>query len=374
MTYGENKSGDVGKDAKRDTTPRQWTLFPPVVALAIAWAAASWGAGCSRDSAASSRDDLAAKARRPEADEGVSAAAPSAVPDASDALRLGARGAVADGGAAEGPHAAFLTAEPTDGKAIGHTSVVYKLKLEGGLVAAFKPDSKRGPGRYRGEVAAFRLARSLGLPNVPPALARSFASAKLRAALTRDAAAAFPADVTVAGGDVVHGALMPWLPRYALLPLEAPKERTRWSAWLRHGSSIADADVPLARQISVMVLFDFVTGNWDRFSGGNIAWDEEAKTVLFVDNDGAFLEPLPKVFERQRATFLVTERFSRGVVAGLRAFDAAKVAEVLGEERDGVPLLGEGARRALLARMRAAVEHVDAKIRVHGEEDVLRFE
>jgi hypothetical protein len=48
-------------------------------------------------------------------------------------------------------------------RAVGHTSVVLKLGYAGGARAAFKPASRRGGGRYRGEIAAYLLAKALGL-------------------------------------------------------------------------------------------------------------------------------------------------------------------------------------------------------------------
>src|SRR6478735_5009080 len=79
-----------------------------------------------------------------------------------------------EAGIAELDDEAYRSRDPIGGKSIGHTSVVFKVKLEGGLDAAFKPRSRRGNGRYRGEVAAYRLARALDLDNVPRAMVRPF--------------------------------------------------------------------------------------------------------------------------------------------------------------------------------------------------------
>src|ERR1700733_15265362 len=77
----------------------------------------------------------------------------------------------------------YLTARPVRSKSVGHTSYVLKLTLEGGIVAAFKPRSRLplGDRRYKGEIAAYRLAIALGLDNVPRAMPRSFAADELRA-------------------------------------------------------------------------------------------------------------------------------------------------------------------------------------------------
>ena len=78
-------------------------------------------------------------------------------------------GADADAPVARDVDAPFLSGVPTSAKSIGHTSVVFKIELSTGVKAAWKPASRRGPVRYKGEVAAYRLARLLAITNVPRA-------------------------------------------------------------------------------------------------------------------------------------------------------------------------------------------------------------
>src|SRR5580700_10938504 len=94
----------------------------------------------------------------------------------------GEKSAGADAGAGADADADAGAAEPVAATSIGHTSYVLKLRLSDGAKAAFKPRSKLplGDHRYRGEIAAYRLARALGLDNVPPAFPRAFDAATLR--------------------------------------------------------------------------------------------------------------------------------------------------------------------------------------------------
>jgi len=86
----------------------------------------------------------------------------------------------------------------------------------------------------------------------------------------------------------------------------------------------------MAAQISTMLAFDYVTGNWDRWSGGNVGYDRKKSELLFIDNDGAFFDPLPaKEVKRSVDFFDGVERFSRAFVTALRAVDLAKA---FGEE------------------------------------------
>jgi hypothetical protein len=267
----------------------------------------------------------------------------------------------------------YLTAYPVSSKSIGHTSYVLKLRLEGGAVAVFKPRSKvpLGDHRYRGEIAAYRLATALGVNHVPRAIPRSFDAATLRALQSDFAEKGLPDD-----DGRIRGALMPWIDGYRVLPLEEKEARAQWEAWLfdTH-SSIPDDRRALAASVSTMLAFDYVTANWDRWSGGNVAEDAATGKVLFVDNDGAFYEwPDPASLARQRALLGRVTRFSRRFVAALRGMDAAKVREALGDEAVGVPLVPERVVAGIVARCDAVVGVVDARIANAGERETLVFE
>jgi hypothetical protein len=275
--------------------------------------------------------------------------------------------------AAPAPGDPFVTADPVSAKSIGHTSYVLKLTLEGGAVAVFKPRSKLplGDHRYKGEIAAYRTATALGLDNVPRAIPRSFDAARLRA-LQGD----FEQKGLVDDDGRVRGALMPWIDSYRVLPLEDADHRARWEPWLMDPhASIPDDQRALAAAISTMIAFDYVTANWDRWSGGNVAEDGATGRVLFVDNDGAFYEwPAPADLARQRALLDHLARFSRRFVAALRSLDARGLRAALGEEAPGVPLLAERAVEGVVARRTAVLEVVDARVRVAGEAATLFFD
>jgi len=106
---------------------------------------------------------------------------------------------------------------------------VVKLRFEGGLVAAWKPDTRRGPGRYRGEVAARRLATALGLEaNVPEAMLRGFALDELRPGLPPEAVRLLEAEAVPARDGRIPGALIPWIPGLRFPPLDRQPALGRW--------------------------------------------------------------------------------------------------------------------------------------------------
>lgn len=265
--------------------------------------------------------------------------------------------------AAASTPSAYATARPSGGKAIGHTSVVFKLKLEGGLVAAWKPDSRRGRDRYRGEVAAYRLAVALGLSNVPEAILRSFSKTELRRVLSAEALELFEAEAVADARGLVPGALMPWIEGLTFPPLEAEPELSRWKKALAQASDETDEMRARYADLSTLIVFDTISGNWDRWSGANIGKDPSTGRLLFVDNDGAFYgAPPPDGLARQRRLLAGTKRFSKRFATALRAFDASRFENVFGEDETGKPLLSPRAVEGVRARLREVLVALD-----HGE-------
>jgi len=167
----------------------------------------------------------------------------------------------------------------------------------------------------------------------------------------------------------VRGALSPWIDHYEVLPLEQPGARARWEAWLTDASAEIPGDqAPLARALSTLVAFDYVTGNWDRWSGGNLARDAATGTFLFVDNDGAFYDPPPAdSLARQLTLLRRMVRFSRTFVAALRSLDEGRLREVFGDETAGVPLLPDRVVAGVDQRRKTILDTIDARLRQRGD-------
>lgn len=279
---------------------------------------------------------------------------------------------------------------PKSGRSIGHTSVVFKLEFEGGEKAVFKPASRRGPTRYKGEIAAYRLASALGLANVPPAYPRTFAQGDLVTALggNRSPAGALLVSEGLESDAMLPGAILPWIERLTFLPVEADPLRSSIRTWLTRGRAIPETGSALvegstvtfepekiAAQVSTLVAFDFLTGNWDRYSGANVGLDRTSGTLLFIDNDGAFFENPPKdALQRNVERLASVDRFSRSFVEHVRALDDASLRRAFGEERAGVSLLSEHVVREVAHRRKELLDTIDAKIRRTSEGETLAFQ
>jgi hypothetical protein len=174
----------------------------------------------------------------------------------------------------------------------------------------------------------------------------------------------------------VRGAFVDWIDDFRVLPLEDAGWRARWEPWiLDPGTRIPASDRPMASAISTLIAFDYLTANWDRWSGGNVARAGATGEVLYVDNDGAFYErPPPESLERQLAFLRRVVRFSRRFVDALRALDRPKLADALGEERPGEPLLSDAVVSAVDERRRTALQVIDDRATRSGARATFAFE
>lgn len=268
--------------------------------------------------------------------------------------------------------AAIASGAPAWAKSVGHTSVVLHVRLASGAELAFRPESRRGKTRYRGEIAAYRLATALGLPNVLPAVPRTFDARQLEAALEPGSRELFRSEAIARAG-TVRGAGVVWLRKLEFFPIESAPWPARWKGWLG-SSEVAGADRALAAQIGTLVVFDVLTGNWDRWSGGNVALDRPTGTVLYVDNDGAFFDPPPAgPLAAQLKQLEKTERFSRSLVAALRKMTPISLADAFGDDAPGTPLLAARVVAGVDERRRTVLARVDRLIEERGDAATLAF-
>jgi hypothetical protein len=243
---------------------------------------------------------------------------------------------------------------------VGSTSVNYHLHLAGDIDAAFKPRSSSHGERYRAEIAAFRLNRLLGLNRVPPAISRSVPAAQLRLA---------PDTLVLAERDnTVRGAAIYWVPVLRDSMIDRPREIDRWSGWLRQGNSIPADQQVRAEEISTLVVFDALTGNWDRWSGANVPMDTTGHLV-YRDNNGGFEEPFVEGLNNRVLSWLRrVQKFSRPVIDRARALTEASIRAEMALDPDRTyPPLTDSQIRSLLRRRDQLVTYVDGLAARHGQ-------
>ncbi len=125
-----------------------------------------------------------------------------------------------------------------------------------------------------------------------------------------------------------------------------------------------------------MVVFDFVIGNWDRFSGGNLPTDGARQRAFLRDNDRSFSTPLlPRRYDKLLDGLTRTKRFSKAMVERLASLDAAAIERELARDPSHAtdPLLTDEQIADLLSRSATAISYIAALIEAGSEDEVLFF-
>jgi hypothetical protein len=267
------------------------------------------------------------------------------------------------------------TARSRSFKPVGHTSVVLRMRTVARVTAAMKVRSRDIPHGYQHEIAAYRIARRLGLDNVPPAIYRRVQWNEIRTRFHDEMLDRRPSVRRAVLWDEdgsAPGAAIYWVKGMRSIGLE---NKSKWQSWLGDGE-IPEGKEALARDLSTMAVFDLLIGNWDRFSGGNLPVEPTRKRALLRDNDRAFSTPL---LVRRHDALLEgltrTKRFSRSLVENLSALDETTLRAELGRDpsHDADPLLSDTQIEDVFDRRATILSYIAALIEERGEDQVLVF-
>jgi len=308
----------------------------------------------------------------PSAPQGVG---PAAAADRPQAVRGAEDGGSGEGGAALVERlvgSAVVGARP-----ISPRSLSVKVALESGDRAVFKPFRKTSrTARY--EVAFSKIAPLLGTPGAPVAALRRVPIARLTALLEAsypDTARALRDESQVDEKGLVAGAIIEWISELGPPRFEGETGWRQLAAWLGPDGPSAEEE-PTVVAASRMVVADYVAGNWDRFSGGNLFADAAGRGLWLVDNNGSFAPWSDRQRDRMDGQLAACARFSASQLERLRALSADLVrAALAGEEARGVVgrVLTDEEIALLLERRDAALRKVDAEIATRGAEAVAVF-
>lgn len=269
---------------------------------------------------------------------------------------------------------------PRRHRQVGTTSITLRTDLGEGRECAFKPRTRSHPRGWAAEIAAYRIARALGLDNVPPVVGRQLP----RLAMEQRFDPRHPeewetirADILWDAPGVARGAAIHWIPRMRSSELATPSGLASAEAWLDQAGELPPGREAIARDLSTMLAFDYLIANVDRFSGGNVSTDAEGTRLFVRDHNLAFIHPLsPERYERLRGHLARVERFSRGFVTLVSELDEARLRAALAEDPEGREraLLSDAQIQGVLSRRRALLSYVAALVELHGRGRVLCWE
>lgn len=275
----------------------------------------------------------------------------------------------------------------------GGRSLAFKVELESGGSAYFKPEQTFSAAHYYSEIAAYCVDRSFGFHRVAEVSGRAVEASKLRSAAAGD-----PRwdELIIQPDGTLRGAMIAWiegeLPRFdpgrgfeRLLRIDDPPRVNPYQAPIdvRRSANLepnpnaeaTDPSRPLAslsperlRELSDLIVFDYLIQNVDRWGGRftNLRLDGADGKLIFLDNGAGFWpgeQRLP-LLER-RLQYL--QRFRRETVAAIRETDASKVFECINEDILGEHLLSARLREGLEARVLALREYIKTLEDAYGD-------
>jgi hypothetical protein len=269
----------------------------------------------------------------------------------------------------------IATARSRSFKPLGHTSVVLRMRTLARVTAAVKLRSYGLEHGYQYEIAAYRIGRLLGLDNVPPAIYRRVAWYEIKNRFYEallDRRNSVRRRVMWDEDGSAPSAAIYWVKGLRSMGLE---DTDKWRPWVTDGA-IPDGKHALARDLSTMAVFDFLIGNWDRFSGGNLPTNRARQRAFLRDNDRAFSAPLLwGRYGRLLEGLVHTERFSRSLVRNLTGMDEQAIrAELARDPSDEAnPLLTDAQIAEVMDRRSTILTYIAALVDERGADRVLVF-
>jgi hypothetical protein len=257
----------------------------------------------------------------------------------------------------------------------GGSSLSFRVDFADGSRGAFKPAQTNLQTIPRKEVAAYRLNRMLGLNAVPPAAPRMVSRDELLTHLRPEALPAIPrirAQTLFNAVGNTAGVIMYWIPEIRDSGLDTAAGLQQRAQWLSQGSAIPSDKQELAGQLSNLVVFDFLTSNPDRYSGGNMKMSPDGSRLYFMDNTMSFFLD-PGGNDKTRPLLMRTQRFSRHLFRALDRVSLGTLQQLAQETQFPYEILTPGEMRAVVARRDVVKKHVEALVATYGEPAVLAF-
>lgn len=282
--------------------------------------------------------------------------------------------------------------------------LTLELSKDQSSTFVFKPSQAQFERDWRMGIASWRLCEimvcNFDIPRARPARVERAVFEKLIAADSNASAEKLAALrwVDEDGQDYLYGALVDAIDPPARFPIEY---LSLWRSWLTPGTPgnlempLAEALAPLknleddfynplltqaseltlsqlAGQLSSVLLFDYLTNNWDRFHADSALWGTHLGlsdgVLVSTENLSTFQ---PRSSTRIKGRFEWSSRFSEATVASLRLMEPTLVSGLLFPS----PSAAEQARLDLFWSQRdLALRRIDSLVETHGKKETLQFD
>lgn len=242
------------------------------------------------------------------------------------------------------------------------TLFVFHMDLGGGVEISFQPERPGQETFWRREVTSYHLARLLGIEHrVPPTVGK-------RVPLSAFGRFARGANIKADRHGMVLGSASVWMPVLNSARMHLPPARREWSRWVNPAYPLPEEHRERARQVSEVLVFDYLAANYDRWNCCNITVDEN-NNLVFRDNDAGWF---PGVIQRL-GNPAVVRRVPRYLFEAVQRVTPEMLRESVATDpmAGSVHLVQHGAFEGYERRRQALIANLRAMIARYGETEVL---
>lgn len=252
-------------------------------------------------------------------------------------------------------------------------SLSLKIRLKPGGKAVFKP-LLRHDFRALKEVAAFRVAKCLGLNNIPPSTLKKVPLPRIQRLVEIsdvNVAAALNERAAQDSTGSLPGAVIAWIDGLDDQGIQSlGGNQAMFQLLSRSGRA---ANPILAHDAAQMVVFDYLVGNWDRFSGANFFLTPDQMGLVWLDHNNSFARLSEGQLERLERVLRKMEWFPADLMERIEKLVVSDIKECLAEEpgNEDYPLLDESELQRLLERRRTLLARLKSLAGRFGKANVL---
>ncbi|CAN5848891.1 hypothetical protein BH11MYX2_BH11MYX2_20690 [soil metagenome] len=245
------------------------------------------------------------------------------------------------------------------------------VQLQGGVRAMLKPRQLSPHSSPEHECAAYRIARALELPNVPPTVLREVSRDELLEHIPTGLEFFVPrlrAEAVFDGAGRTVASVMAWAEGCTPVDVNSLAMVRQRASWLGHDGPLPDGRRSLAAEYSSAIVLDVLLNNSDRWVRGNVLGSPDGLSTVWIDHGFTFGHGPTRA--RTLTHLRRCHRFSRRVVEAVRGLDRAALERNLASD---LPLLDEIELGAVLARRDEVLRYIDDLANKHGTDAVFAF-
>lgn len=253
----------------------------------------------------------------------------------------------------------------------GGSTLSFLITYKDGRKGIFKCEQEKSSvTKPSYEIAAYVVSELIGLGKVPYTWYQDFDQSSFldlakQSSVTKNLLSKRGHELRVSD-DKLKGAVLTYIPQlhYPKLDssgIDSKSGRAKWRHYLKAATPIPSDKRDLLKQISDTIVFDFVIGNQDRWSGGNILATKKGEkyNLVLIDNAMSFGQT-KEGHGVAKKSFLELQSFSKSLIDSLKRLSQSKLDSALAKHRGAYDVLVDKVRReAVVSRAAYVVKRVE---------------